>query len=166
MIKKNDLAVIELNEPFSKNSVLPLRNFEDPLTGSDALVIGFPLMDFIGWRQPSITQGLVAKSTGLIDNPNHILISSTMNLGNSGGPVIDERGCLIGIAVAKLDKSLIYEEEGFIPEDINVAIKPSVAANMFEGINTLKCASTKKFERTELYEFMLSKVVNIIASEN
>ena len=164
--EKNDLAVIKLNDSFPVNAILSINNFQDPMAGSDALVIGFPLSDYFGWQFPSITEGLVTKASGLVDNPNHIMISSKMNLGNSGGPVVDEKGCLIGIAVAKLDKSLIYKEEGFIPEDMNIAIKPSVAAKMFEGFNNLKCATTKIFHRTELYEFMLSKVVNVIASEH
>ena len=148
-----------------KKSILPISNFIDPLTGSDALVIGYPLTDFVGWQQPSITQGLVTKSSGLIDDPNHILLSSKMNLGNSGGPVVDSKGCLIGIAVAKLDKSLIYKEEGFIPEDINIAIKPSVLSKMFTNINNFGCKLNKNIERTQLYELMLSKVVLVIASE-
>ena len=50
-----------------------------------------------------------------------------------------------------------------LPEDMNVAIKPSQVAEMFKNDNNLKCNSTDTYSRIELYEYMLPRVVIILA---
>ena len=47
--KKIDLAILKLiNKVGDENEVFYISNFEDPKPGTDALVIGYPLPDFLG----------------------------------------------------------------------------------------------------------------------
>ncbi|PPR25319.1 MAG: Serine protease Do-like HtrA [Alphaproteobacteria bacterium MarineAlpha9_Bin4] len=162
--KKKDLAVLKLiNKLGKKNEFFSISNFEDPKPGSDALVIGYPMPDFFGASLPTITEGIVAKTTGLGDNPNNFLITSKINSGNSGGPIINKKGCLIGIAVGKLDTKAILKKLDMLPEDMNIGIKSSNASKILGSIKNNTCKLKKDFNRVTLYELMLPKVVFIIA---
>ena len=162
--KKIDLAILKLiNKVGDENEVFHVNNFEDPKPGTDALVIGYPLPDFLGASLPSITEGVVAKTTGLGDNPSNFLITSKVNSGNSGGPIVDKRGCLIGIAVGKLDTKAILENLNLLPEDMNIGIKSSNASKILGLQNNNQCKLRKNFNRVELYELLLPKVVFIVA---
>ena len=48
-----------------------------------------------------------------------------MNKGNSGGPVFNRNGQVVGVAVSKLNKKSISESTGVTPEDVNFALKGS-----------------------------------------
>ena len=100
---------------------------------------------------------------GLNDNTGTILLSSKLNAGNSGGPVVNTKGCLIGVAVGKLDTKKMLTEIDLLAEDMNIAIKPSEVASFFGNKNNLKCNNVKTYSRVELYEYMLPRVVLIIA---
>ena len=140
-----------------------INNFEDPKSGSDALVIGYPMPDFFGASLPTITEGIVAKSTGLNDNPYNFLITSKINSGNSGGPIVNKKGCLIGIAVGKLDTKKFFKELDMLPEDMNIGIKSSNASVLLGSNKNNKCTLKKEFNRVDLYQSILPKVALIIA---
>ena len=162
--EKKDLAILELlNKVGNKNESFLINNFEDPKTGSDALVIGYPMPDFFGSSLPTITEGIVAKTTGLNDNPFNFLITSKINSGNSGGPIVNKKGCLIGIAVGKLDTKKFFEKLDMLPEDMNIGIKSSNASVILGSNKNNKCTLKKEFNRVDLYESILPKVVLIIA---
>lgn len=162
--KKIDLAILKLiSKVGNENEVFYVNNFEDPKPGTDALVIGYPLPDFLGASLPSITEGVVAKTKGLGDNPNNFLITSKVNSGNSGGPIVDKRGCLIGIAVGKLDTKAMLENLDLLPEDMNIGIKSSNASKILGLQNKNQCKLRKNFNRVDLYELLLPKVVFIVA---
>jgi serine protease Do len=125
--------------------------------------MGFPMAGILGWQQPSLTEGIVSKTSGFQDNPNTFLITSKMNKGNSGGPIFDRKGRLIGIAVAKLDTTAIYEKKGILPEDVNIGIKVSRLLSFLNksGGGNRSVASEVSLE--ELYQDMLPKVVLVAA---
>jgi serine protease Do len=159
----DDLAILVLARPFPSSYAIKISQMGDAAAGSSALVMGFPMASIFGWRQPSLTEGIVSKSSGLNDDPNTFLISSKMNKGNSGGPIFDRQGQLIGIAVAKLDKTAIYEQRGSLPEDVNIGIKVSRLLNFLNKSGGDSQSSDPKISLEELYQGMLSKVVLVAA---
>ena len=50
-------------------------------------------------------------------------LTAKINRGNSGGPVFDMRGHLVGLTMGKLDNEALRLSEGIMPEDINFAIQ-------------------------------------------
>ena len=160
----DDLAILELSKPYPSSYAINANEMGDANTGRAAVVMGFPMADILGWRQPSLTEGIVSKSNGFRGNPNTFMITSKMNKGNSGGPIFDRQGTLIGIAVAKLDTTKIYEQKGSLPEDVNIGIK---ASRLLSFIN--KSGGTQstapKISLEELYQEMLAKVV-LVAGES
>jgi hypothetical protein len=64
--------------------------------------------------------------------------------GNSGGPLFDHSGHVVGVVVAKLDALLVAETTGDIPQNVNFALHASVARTFLEanGITYERAAST------------------------
>ena len=162
--KDDDLAILELSKPFPSSYSIAINQMGDANTGRSAVVMGYPMAGIIGWQQPSLTEGIVSKASGFKDNPTTFLITSKMNKGNSGGPIFDRKGRLIGIAVAKLDTTKIYEKKGTLPEDVNIGIKASRLISFLKRTgNESSQFSAPEISLEELYQVMLSKVVLVAA---
>lgn len=161
---KDDLAVLELASPFPSDQSIPTAQMGDARAGRKAIVLGYPMAGVLGEQMPSLTDGVVSKTSGFQDDPSLFLLSTKVNKGNSGGPVLDDRGNLIGVVVSKLDTIRIYEKQGFIPEDVNQAIKISrVFALMgWSGGTTPAPDMTAPMAFEDLYQNMLSKVVMVV----
>jgi S1-C subfamily serine protease len=160
----DDLAILELQEAYPESYSISLETFEDPRPGKSAVVMGFPLAGLLGWQRPSLTEGIVSKDSGMRDNPATFLITSKMNKGNSGGPIFDGNGNLIGVAVAKLSTTNIYEEKGHLPEDVNIGIKASRVLDFLkQPINRSGGGSPISLE--DLYQIMLAKVVLVVGEK-
>jgi hypothetical protein len=84
-----------------------------------------------------------------------------INKGNSGSPVFDVAGNVVGITVGKLDSKKIQDEQGFVPEDVNFAIHidrlPKITNASVDG----KEPNTVELNTEELYQVMLGKVVMV-----
>jgi hypothetical protein len=54
-------------------------------------------------------------------------ISAPVQSGNSGGPVINASGLVVGVVVSKLDAGLVEEALGDMPQNVNFAIRAEIA---------------------------------------
>ena len=72
---------------------------------------------------------------GIGSNFSNIQIDAALQPGNSGGPILDDKGNVVGVAVAKLDMKKILENYGVIPENTNFGIKTSVVRSILESRN-------------------------------
>ena len=145
--KSNDLALLKISETpshvfaLSDNSPFPLQ---------DIIVAGFPF----GNRYSSslkFTQGIVSSLTGMGDNYSEIQIDAALQQGNSGGPLIDEFGNIIAVAVAKLDAKYMFEKYGIIPENTNFGVKASAVKNLMEGNGiSVKSPNTEVISKQDL----------------
>ena len=72
---------------------------------------------------------------GLGDDSRFFQISAPVQPGNSGGPLLDENGNLVGIVSSKLNFLSEIKAQGDIPQNVNFAIKASVAANFLQDNN-------------------------------
>ncbi len=77
---------------------------------------GFPLLGLLS-SGPTLTTGTISALSGLRDNQTDFQISAPVQPGNSGGPLLDAQGNVIGIVVAKLNAARIAEiTDGDIPQ--------------------------------------------------
>lgn len=162
----DDLAILELASAFPSEQSIPTQRMGDARTGRAAIVLGFPMAGILGEQMPSLTSGIVSKAAGFGDDPTTFLLTTKVNKGNSGGPVFDDRGNLIGVVVSKLDTLKIYEKRGFIPEDVNQAIKISRVFELmnWSGGDAPAPDNSPPLPFEDLYQAMLPKVVIIAGS--
>ena len=160
----DDLALLEIDRPFPEGAVTPMADIIDPVPGRAAIVMGYPLIGVLGDEQPALTEGIVAKAAGLGNDPNTFQITAKINKGNSGGPVFDTRGHLLGVAVGKLDSAAIVEKTGNSVEDINIGIKGGrILAFLGKPAGTDSANPVMSLE--ELYQQMLPRAVLIAAQK-
>ena len=94
-----DLAylLIESNDQFTPIAV---GNSDSVRVGESVIVIGFPLADVLG-SEPTVSQGIVsARRTGGL-----IQTDAPVNPGNSGGPMLDQSGNVIGVVVSRIEEA-------------------------------------------------------------
>jgi S1-C subfamily serine protease len=94
----------------------------DAVLGESIIVFGFPLTGLLA-SSGNLTTGIVSATAGLHDNPRHLQISAPVQPGNSGGPLLDQSGNVVGVVVAKLDAATAASLMGDIPQNVNFAIK-------------------------------------------
>ena len=75
-VKSDDLALLDLERPFSSEYSLDIPNNYKLRIGQKAYVMGFPLADFLGENMPSITEGIISKDVGygerILINPSFL----------------------------------------------------------------------------------------------
>ncbi len=156
----DDLAVLELDKPLPADRAIPSTNFVKPKVGRNVVVMGYPLWYMLGEGSPSLTNGVVSKRTGLKDDPSTFQVTAKVNKGNSGGPVFDMRGNVVGITVGKLDLKKISDDQGFLPEDVNFAIHVDRLPKIV-GMTAATEESKSELSAEELYQAMVGKVVMV-----
>ena len=82
--------------------------------------------------------------SGIGDNYSQIQIDAAIQPGNSGGPIVDELGNVIAVAVAKLDLKKVLQDFGVVPENTNFGIKASAVLNLLDGNNVLPVRTNTK----------------------
>jgi Trypsin-like peptidase domain/Domain of unknown function (DUF4189) len=140
--ERNDVAIIELAQPIS--AVLPLRTGSELKPGEEIIVIGYPLRGLLS-SAPTVTTGIVSSLAGLRDDRTRFQISAPVQPGNSGGPVLDRAGNVVGMVVSKLNVLRIARMTGDIPQNVNFAIPASILASVLDA-NSVKFQARKTLE--------------------
>ena len=146
--KTNDLAIIKSN--IRPKKIYPVSS-EDAQLLEDVIVAGFPLGKKIS-AAIKATSGTVTALAGVGDNYSEFQTDAALNSGNSGGPIINEQGNVIGVAVSKIKK------EGV--ESFNFGIKSSIL-RVFANANGLKFATPnrKELKKKELGSLIVDATV-------
>jgi len=127
----NDLAL--LKSELTPSAIFPISR-ETPTLLQNIYVAGYPFGDEIS-SSVKVTAGIVSSLSGIGDNESNIQIDAALQPGNSGGPIIDQFGNAIGVAVEKLSYEYIMELYDAIPENTNFGVKASIAANLLDANN-------------------------------
>jgi S1-C subfamily serine protease len=100
------------------------------------------------------------------DDPRLFQISTAVQPGNSGGPLLDGDGQVVGLVVAKLDEIATAKETGSLPQNVNYALKSSFVLSFLESLPELngKLVEPKKagLSRTQVVEKASKAVVMIL----
>lgn len=138
----NDLALIKVN--ISDHPVAIFRSM--PKLGEAVYAFGFPFNNILA-SAGNFTQGNVTALSGLLNDSAGLQTSAPIQPGNSGGPLFDRFGNVVGI------NSMGLRGEKF--QNINFAIKAN-AASLFLEVNNVKPNSNAKsssMDPTEIAEF-------------
>jgi len=125
-----DLAVLKVKGSFK---ALPLDFDRQMHLGDSVFTIGFPNVEIQG-AAPKFTDGKVSSLSGVDDDPSQYQISVPIQPGNSGGPLVTERGSVIGIVRAKLNDITALTTSGSVPQNVNYAVKAKYLRDLLETI--------------------------------
>jgi hypothetical protein len=127
----NDLAL--LKGDFIPAETFPLSR-RNPKLMQEIFVAGYPFGKSVS-SSLKVTRGIVSSLTGIGNNVSHIQIDAALQPGNSGGPIFNDRGNVVAVAVSKLDLMEALEGWGVVPENTNFGIKSSVVVNLLDSNN-------------------------------
>ncbi len=93
------------------------------------------------------------------------MTTAAVNSGNSGGPVFNLNGKLVGISFASLDKEKWLKEFKISITDLGLEINSNMLKKVFNHKRTVP-ASTVKYDKSQVYEMMLPSVVVVSTLRN
>lgn len=122
--KVNDLALIQvIDTTFSTFAHLPYSLYSNTLSmGESIFTLGYPMADIMG-NDVKLTDGIISSKTGYQGDISHYQISAPIQSGNSGGPVFDRNGHVVGIISSGIVGA----------ENVGYAIKTSFLKNLIEA---------------------------------
>jgi hypothetical protein len=129
----NDIALLKVTtKPASYATLSRKMNAK---IGEEICTYGFPLTGILS-EKGSLSVGTLNSLSGVGNNTAHFQVSVPIQPGNSGGPLINRKGQVIGIIVAKLDDAALATITGQLPQNVNFAIN-SVTLRAFLDINNV-----------------------------
>ncbi len=122
--KFNDLAILQIDDAdFMGFGPIPYKvktSMAD--VGEEIFVLGYPMTTTMG-DEIKLTNGIISSRTGFQGDVSLYQISAPIQPGNSGGPLFDNYGNLIGIVSSKHKGA----------ENVGYAIKASYLRNLMES---------------------------------
>ena len=127
-----DLALLKIDGAFSH--VASFRDDRGIRQGDSVMIYGFPLAGLLS-DKGNVTLGTVSALAGLGNDSSRLQISAPVQPGNSGGPLVDSSGNVVGVVVAKLNVVSVAQVTGDMAQNVNFAIKENVARDFLDANN-------------------------------
>lgn len=126
----NDLALLKIsgNTP----NYLPLAPLRSTRVGQQVFTIGFPAVSLLG-KEPKFTEGTISALSGPHGIASILQISVPVQPGNSGGPLVNDLGELVGMITSTASVSQFIKETGMLPQNVNWAIKVDYIRPLFDA---------------------------------
>jgi S1-C subfamily serine protease len=150
--EKNDIAVLKIDDRLASYSAY-FRSGKSIRAGDDIITVGFPLGSVLGSDQ-KVTKGNISSMTGIDNDTSMLQFSAPIQPGNSGGPLLDNSGNVIGVVSGKLSDMGTLKATGSLPQNVNFAIKNQVVQTFLDshGIEYLTRSSDKNIGAAEVVE--------------
>ena len=155
----NDIAILRVEGAETGASL----SFTDSVKlGAQVFTMGFPHPGLQG-SDVKFTTGSISGLTGPGNTPVYYQISAPLQSGNSGGPLFDEYGNLVGIVAAKLDSLKMLAATGDLTQNVNYAIKSDYLIPLLKTVDGIKIqpSQTKPVNLLSLVEELKKSVVMI-----
>jgi S1-C subfamily serine protease len=146
--KTTDLVILKVDaKEFKINDVIPYNlNFQIMDVGSEVFTLGYPMIDVMG-SEIKFTDGKISSKSGIEGDIRTYQITTPIQPGNSGGPLFNENGEIIGIIVSTINRDY------YNTENVGFALKMSLLKNLIdsspEEINTIKSNSSINLKLSE-----------------
>ena len=126
----NDLALLRADTPPS--GIARFRDGPQARLGETVIVVGYPLGGLLG-SGPQVTTGNISSLIGPGDDTRSLQFTAPTQAGNSGGPLLDGDGAVVGVVSSKLNAVRVHEMTGDVPQNVNFAIKGMLARGFLEA---------------------------------
>lgn len=137
--KELDLAVLKTDLRVKQFAYFADESYKARL-GEDVVVVGFPLQGVLS-SNLSLTKGNISALAGINDDDKLFQITAPIQAGNSGEPMLNNRGNVIGVVQSKLNALKIAKYTGDFPQNVNFSIKYD---NVIDFLNKKKISYTTK----------------------
>lgn len=156
--KDADLAVVSAG---GFGGHLKLRG-DGAALGESVVTYGFPLGQVLS-GSGNLTTGSVSSVTGMQNSAKTFQISAPIQPGSSGGPVVDQSGAVIGLAVAKLNAMAVAAALGDVSQNVNFATHVSLLRALMDrsGVAYDEAGPAHPRTNTELAEELQKATVKI-----
>ncbi|MBP7708010.1 MAG: WG repeat-containing protein [Candidatus Aminicenantes bacterium] len=128
----NDIALL-IVEPKPGNFVT-FNKSNRTIVGEGICTYGFPLAGLLS-SKGCLSVGSISSMSGIGNNASEFQISAPIQPGNSGGPVLNNKGHVIGIIVSGLSDTAISKLTGQVPQNVNFAINAATLRAFLDANN-------------------------------
>jgi len=143
-----------------------LMRFEDVELGERVLVAGYPYGEVFS-NTIKVTGGMVSAVRGMGDDTGQFQIDAAVQPGNSGGPIYDENGNIVGVVVSQLNKLKFAKERGSMPENVNFGIKASTVRQFLtsSGLPTKWSSRSTSMSTKELAKIAQKQTLMVVCHQ-
>ena len=127
------MALLHLVTRPDLGTVRPVAFRSKPMQlGESVYVLGYPYSGMLD-NGVNFTSGMVSSSAGMDNDSTRFQITAPVQPGNSGGPVLDQAGNLLGVVVARMSDMATIAQTSTVPQNVNFGIKGEVAASFLRA---------------------------------
>jgi S1-C subfamily serine protease len=125
----NDLALLQASGTFKEPANLRAAAIR---SGDAIIAIGYPFHGLLT-SDFTVTTGIVNSLSGILNDTRFLQISAQVEPGNSGGPLLDMSGNVVGVVAEKLNAIKFAKVTGDIPQNVNFAIKTGAVRDFLDN---------------------------------
>lgn len=146
--KNNDIALLALedfhiSDYFTEDIPFIISNTSNIRLGQEIFTLGYPLGEILG-KSVKLSTGDISSLYGIKDDPRLMQISNPIQPGNSGGPLLNANGEIVGVVISTLNARYFYDNESIIPQNVNFAIKGNYVYNLISILPEYQELSNRK----------------------
>ena len=160
---EDDLAVLRVS---AIRRPLALREQDSLERGDEVMALGYPLVSIQGTEQKA-TFGRINALSGIQGDDRYAQMDAAIGPGNSGGPLVDRSGEVVGVVTAMLNPLATLQAAGVVPQNVNYALKSHLAhRHLRRGIEPSWHSEGESFAAKtwpELIDELAASVVLVIA---
>lgn len=159
---RNDLALLRVDDRLP--AVACFRPGFDLHLGEDVVVLGFPLQGLLGSGLQA-SAGNIASLCGIGNDSSMFQFTAPIASGNSGGPIVDLSGNLIGLVSSSLDLDHV-RRSGANAENINFGIKAAIIRSFIDafGLQAMPSETSQTLSRAAVVQRLRHAIFRIDCS--
>ena len=140
----NDLALLKVDKLESSVKPLSITNIQNLKEGDPVYTVGFPMPNLLGTKA-KLSEGIINSITGIKDDVRMFQISIPTQPGNSGGPLINAKGQVVGVVTSTVNPFMSLLFAGSFPQNVNFAMKINYVNNLLTTLPEKIHLPVKKF---------------------
>jgi hypothetical protein len=152
-----DLAILKI-EIDEETEALPIAPSHEIKLGATVATVGYPNAMLQG-RSPKLSKGEISSLAGIRDDPRFFQISVPLQPGNSGGALFDTNGQVVGVVSSKLNAHLVFFTMGYLPENVNYAVKSRLLFLLIDTIPGLRENLADLQQETQPFEQIVERAM-------
>ncbi|HEY9509646.1 MAG TPA: tetratricopeptide repeat-containing serine protease family protein [Verrucomicrobiae bacterium] len=141
---------------------LPIVDVTEVTLGDSISTIGFPNLQLQG-ASAKFTRGEINSLTGLKDDPRYFQISAQIQPGNSGGPLLDKSGNVVGMVQLALNDLTQLLRTGSVPQNVNYALKSSHILTFLKSLSAVTLTEPKTQTEENQSDSWVSEISDSVA---